>query len=82
MTPTAFRGPDGFGGRIATDDNSYHGLFKSGKIKVKGQVSPEGFLEDGSGLLFDDGTEIKATTIILATGFESPFDFICKSLSY
>ncbi|KAH7397964.1 dimethylaniline monooxygenase (N-oxide forming) [Cadophora sp. MPI-SDFR-AT-0126] len=53
-------------------------LISDGKIKVKSKANPVRYVEDG--LLFDDGSLLKADVIVFATGFESNMRMIVENL--
>ncbi|KAH9213912.1 putative flavin-containing monooxygenase [Leptodontidium sp. 2 PMI_412] len=53
-------------------------LISDGKIKVKSNAKPVRYVEDG--LLFDDGSLLKADVIVFATGFQSNLRMIVENL--
>ncbi|KAH0145305.1 flavin-containing monooxygenase, partial [Aureobasidium melanogenum] len=57
-----------FGGHVL-DHGSVASVFKSGKLKVKSGILPVSFTR--TGLRFQDGSEVHADVIVLATGFRS-----------
>lgn len=57
-----------FGGHVL-DHGSVASVFKSGKLKVKSGILPTSFTK--TGLRFEDGSEVEADVIVLATGFRS-----------
>ncbi|KLO19083.1 FAD/NAD(P)-binding domain-containing protein [Schizopora paradoxa] len=65
---------------IRTNDEgsrSLSGFFdylKQGKINVIAPARASRFAEDGSGLILEDGSKVKAGTVVLATGYKSSWD--------
>ncbi|KAG9516763.1 flavin-containing monooxygenase, partial [Aureobasidium melanogenum] len=57
-----------FGGHVL-DHGSVASVSKSGKLKVKSGILPVSFTR--TGLRFQDGSEVHANVIVLATGFRS-----------
>ncbi|KAK6002766.1 hypothetical protein QM012_001516 [Aureobasidium pullulans] len=55
-----------FGGHVL-DHGSVASVFKSGKLKVKSGILPTSFTK--TGLCFQDGSQVDADVVVLATGF-------------
>ncbi|KAI6115961.1 FAD/NAD(P)-binding domain-containing protein [Pisolithus sp. B1] len=51
--------------------DGFHALCNEGKIKLAAPARAVKYTDDGESVLLSNGTEIKANTVILATGFKS-----------
>ncbi|KAI6131220.1 FAD/NAD(P)-binding domain-containing protein [Pisolithus croceorrhizus] len=51
--------------------DGFHALCNEGKIKLVAPARAVKYTDDGESVLLSNGTEIKANTVILATGFKS-----------